>query len=197
MTLFASSYPYLSKIELKDLEKQSGGSAEDRIMDYTKTIKLYKNYSRLEQLEKVNAYLNQLPFKEDALNQQKSDYWETPKEFLTCGYGDCEDYVAIKYFTLIKLGFEKEKLFFTAVYEKYSGKFHMVLSYFQDNAQEPLILDNLSCKILDLKKREDLEAKYFINSSGVYKLDRGHALVKLSQNSRKFRELLERVENES
>jgi predicted transglutaminase-like cysteine proteinase len=51
------------------------------------------------------------------INQQE-DYWSTPREFLISGRGDCEDYAIIKYFTLIKLGFDERKLFLTSVKEK-------------------------------------------------------------------------------
>ena len=60
-----------------------------------------------------NFYLNQLLPQYDDVMQKQEDYWATPKEFLIAGYGDCEDYVIIKYFTLIKLGFDKNKLFLT------------------------------------------------------------------------------------
>ncbi len=130
-------------------------------------------------------------------NNNKSDYWETPKEFLTCGYGDCEDYAIIKYFTLLKLGFSKEKLFITTAFEKYSGQYHMVLSYFESKNKPPLILDNLSYKILDLKVREDLKADIFINETGTYKMDKDNKLIRVDNTHKKFVELMDRVKKES
>ncbi|MBU1659096.1 transglutaminase-like cysteine peptidase [bacterium] len=191
--VYASSYPSFTQCELENIEKQSGVIAKNRILDYDEAVSSYKPYPKPEQLIKVNFYLNQLLPQVDILNQETADYWSTPKEFLTIGYGDCEDYAIIKYFTLLKLGFEKEKLFITAVYEKYKGGYHMVLSYFEEFNKPPLILDNLSFRILDLNTREDLQADLFINQDGIYKIDENNTLFKISATSKKFKELLKRV----
>lgn len=127
--------------------------------------------------------------------QRQEDYWATPKEFLITGFGDCEDYVIIKYFTLLKLGFDKNKLFFTTVKEKYIGSYHMVLSYFKKKGKSPLILDNLSFRILPLQARKDLEVDTFINENGVYKIDKNNKLLKIKNHSSKFQELLRKVKN--
>lgn len=124
---------------------------------------------------------------------KQRDYWATPKEFLIAGFGDCEDYVIIKYFTLLKLGFDKKKLFLTTVNEKYIGGYHMVLSYFEKKGESPLILDNLSFRILNLETRKDLEADTFINAHGVYKIDKNNKLIKVQNYSPKFQDLLRKV----
>ena len=113
------------------------------------------------------------------------------------GVGDCEDYAIIKYFTLLKLGFEKEKLFITLAYDKYSKRDHMVLSYFRANDKAPLILDNLSYEVLQLTKRDDLKISAFINTNGVYVLNDNSKLTKTRFTSKKFKELLKRVQKES
>jgi len=73
----------------------------------------------------------------------------------------------------------------------------MVLSYFKEQNKPPLILDNLSFRVLDLKTREDLKADMFINSSGIYKLNKKNQLIKISQVSSKFNELMQRIQKES
>jgi len=125
--------------------------------------------------------------------RKKEDYWASPREFLITGYGDCEDYAIIKYFTLLKLGFDEKKLFLTTVYESYNGGYHMVLSYFKTAGKPPLILDNLSFRILNLKDREDLKADKFINSTGAYILDKNFKLVKTGQTFIKFKVLLKKI----
>ena len=143
----------------------------------------------------INFYLNQLlPQYDDIINKQE-DHWATPKEFLITGYGDCEDYVIIKYFSLIKLGFDENKLFITVVKETYYGGYHMVLTYFETNDKSPLVLDNLSFKILDLKTRKDIQAETFINSTGVYRMEDGK-LVKFAHNSKEYLELLNNIKKE-
>lgn len=192
----ANSYPNFSKNEFFYIEKDYGVIAKNRAFDYQKTIASYKKLSKEKQLIKVNLYLNQLLPQYDDVIQNQEDHWATPKEFLLAGFGDCEDYVIIKYFTLIKLGFDKQKLFFTTVFEKHLGGYHMVLSYFDRSDKAPLILDNLSFRVLRLDARRDLKAETFINESGVYRL-KNNKLIKIETHSPKFKELHFRVKKES
>lgn len=196
-TIYASSYPHFSKHELHDIKNHSGRVSKNRAVDYSRTIDSLKILPKKEQLLQVNHYLNQLPHLSDKINNKKSDYWETPKEFLTCGYGDCEDYAIIKYFSLLKLGFSKDKLFITTALDKYSGEHHMVLSYFKEKNKPPVVLDNLSYKVLNLNIREDLKADTFINPTGTYRIDKNNRLVKVDKVPKKFSELMNRVEKES
>ena len=193
----ASDYPCFSVLELKNIKHISGNIAKNRVLDYTKTIDSLSKLPKEQQLIRVNAYLNQLLPQVDMLNQNKIDHWETPKEFLTCGYGDCEDYAIIKYFTLLKLGFSKDKLYITTVREEYSGGYHMVLSYFQKKGKAPLILDNLSFRVLDLTTREDLKVDIYMNEKGTYKITRNNKLIKTGNAHKKFKELLQRIKKEN
>ncbi|WP_373004788.1 transglutaminase-like cysteine peptidase [Sulfurimonas sp.] len=198
MALYGSVYPSFTNNEILHIEKVSGIEACNRIHEYDKKIKSLKNDTEFIQLTKVNIYLNhRLKYQSDKILNNKSDYWATPKEFLTMGSGDCEDYAIIKYFTLLKLGFEKDKLFITLAYDKYSKRDHMVLSYFADANKPPLILDSLSYEVLDLNKRADLRVSAFINTNGVYRLSKTKKLRKTKQISNKFKELLIRVQKES
>jgi hypothetical protein len=72
----------------------------------------------------------------------------------------------------------------------------MVLSYFKTKNKPPLILDNLSFKILDLQTRKDLEADTFINSNGVYKIDKDYKLKKIANNSVQYNNLLKKIKKE-
>ena len=146
VSLFADSYPIFTEDELTKIERSSGRIAKNRILDYQREISVLKNYNKTKQLNVVNYYLNQLLPQYDAVIQKQEDYWSSPKEFLTTGYGDCEDYVIIKYFTLLKLGFDEKKLFLTTATERQSKEYHMVLSYFKEKGESPLILDNISYK---------------------------------------------------
>ena len=193
--LFSETYPSFTQKELLDIEKKKGSISKNRIVDYEKTLKRVSSFSKYKQLTSINFYLNQLlPQYDDVINK-KEDHWATPKEFLTTGYGDCEDYVIIKYFSLIKLGFDEKKLFITVVKETYYGGYHMVLTYFQEENESPLVLDNLSFKILNLQTRNDIKADIFINSTGVYKM-KDKKLVKFAHNSKKYLELLESIKKE-
>ncbi len=195
--LFAEEYPYFTKNQLFSIEKSSGNISKNRILDYQNNIQDFKKYPKTEQLLRVNLYLNQLLPQYDDVIQKKSDYWATPKEFLVTGFGDCEDYVIIKYFTLLKLGFNKEDLFLTTVSENRRNGYHMVLSYFEKESKSPLILDNLSFRVLDLKSRSDLTADTFINSTGIYKINKRSELLKIQEKYKKFQDLIDRVKKES
>lgn len=193
----ASKYPSFTNDELEKIKNNSGNIAKNRAIDYIKTMDQLKPFPKKEQIQRVNFYLNQMQFKPDMATYKQNDYWGTPKEFLVCGYGDCEDYAILKYFTLLKLGFDKNRLFITASREKFTGQMHMVLSYFEETDKPPLILDNLSYKILELPKRVDLEPQIFINEEGSYKLDEHNNLTKIGEVPQKFMELLQRVKKES
>lgn len=157
-------------------------------------VSVFKTYDKIKQLNVVNHYMNQLLPQYDAITQKQEDHWASPKEFLITGYGDCEDYAIIKYFTLRKLKFEKDKLFLTTVFEEHGG-YHMVLSYFKEEGKPPLILDNLSFKILDLKTRTDIKADTFINDTGVYLIDKNNKLKKVAYHSNKYDELIKKIKN--
>lgn len=187
------SYPSFTKQELEKIRDKFDSKSLQRIKDYNRYIDSLKKISAAKKLNRVNLYLNQLLPLYDSPTNNSLDYWETPKEFLIKGRGDCEDYAIIKYFTLVKLGFDQKKLFLTIVFEKYTNGYHMVLSYFEDNNSSPLILDNLSFRVLDLKARKDLKADIFINHSGIYKITAKNDLVKVAPSSKKFEELLEKV----
>jgi predicted transglutaminase-like cysteine proteinase len=191
-----SSYPSFSDSEISDIKKRYGKTSKSRVLDYIYNINSFQHYSKQKQLLKVNLYLNQLLPQYDDITKDIEDYWATPKEFLTLGYGDCEDYAIIKYFTLIKLGFDKKRLFLTAVREKYQGGYHMVLSYFIHKNRSPLVLDNLSFRVLPLNKRTDLEVDVLINEYGVYKLNENNKMIKVGNYSVKFENLLEKIKKE-
>jgi len=193
--LFASNYPHFNKNDLIKIEKKSGKIARNRVVDYQQNVSKFQTYKATKQLNSVNRYLNQLLPQYDDVMQKQADYWASPKEFLTTGYGDCEDYVIIKYFTLLKLGFDKNKLYLTAVHEQYKGGYHMVLSYFLEKNKAPLILDNLSFRILNLDIREDIKADIFINSSGVFKIDKNNALKKIANRSKQYDDLMKKIQN--
>ena len=190
--LFAQEYPSFTSQELQNLDR-SDRIAKNRILDYEKQVKICSSLPRKKQLQKINFYLNTLLPQYDAIINKKEDNWATPKEFLRVGYGDCEDYVIIKYYTLIHLGFDEKKLFITVVKEKFYGGYHMVLSYFKYKGKSPLVLDNLSFKILPMSKRSDLEAQYYINSTGVYKLLKNNQLHKVADKYKEFEELQKKV----
>lgn len=194
ISCYGSKYPHFSSAELKKIDNKI---SKNRISDYIKTIKNFENLPKEKQLIKVNSYLNQLLPQYDSQEDVSVDYWKTPKEFLTSGFGDCEDYAIIKYFTLVKLGFNENSLYLTVVKDKFSQNFHMVLSYFNQSENSVLILDNLSFRILSIEKRDDLTYKKFINKNGIFILNKEKKLIKQSKKHKKMQDLLMRIKKEN
>ena len=182
-----------SKGELQVTKQKYGQIHINLIGDYHKTIQKYKSLPKEKQLLMVNSYLNTLLPGHDSMRNNKEDYWSTPKEFLTMGTGDCEDYVSIKYFTLIDLGFDENKLYFAIVRENRSINHHMVLLYEESSGKPPLVLDNLSFRIMDLPSRYDLELVEFFNTTGRYMYDKDHQIITLHGQNREFIKLRDRV----
>jgi predicted transglutaminase-like cysteine proteinase len=190
ISCYGLSYPNFSDDELRKIENKI---SKNRINDYIQNVKNFKNLPKEKQLIKVNSYLNQLLPQYDSQEDTTVDYWKTPKEFLISGFGDCEDYAIIKYYTLVKLGFDENRLYLTVVKDKFSQNLHMVLSYFNPLDNSVLILDNLSFRVLNIERRDDFVYKKFINKNGVFILNKKNELIKKSKKHPKMQDLLKRI----
>lgn len=191
----AMTSTHFSQAELGAIKKKYGQIHINLINDYHQTIDQYSSLPREKQLLMVNGYLNTLLPGHDSMRNNQEEYWSTPKEFLAMGTGDCEDYVSIKYFTLIDLGFDESKLYFAVVKEESSFNHHMVLLYEVSSDQPPLVLDNLSFRVLDLPARYDLELVEFFNTTGRYRYDKNYRKIPLPGHNREFIKLRERVKS--
>lgn len=126
------------------------------------------------QLQAVNKFWNlQLSETSDLLVWGQQDYWATPLESLGRGLGDCEDFVIGKYFSLVQLGVDPEKLRFVYVRASVGGNgggsvAHMVLGYYAAPQAEPLVLDSLTPRIQRASQRNDLTPVFSFNIKGIY-----------------------------
>lgn len=81
-----------------------------------------KNLPKREKLNLINIWVNKnLHFKSDG----PTDKWDSADKALKRGYGDCEEYVVIKYQMLIAAGYPETELYVT-VGRNYDGG-HAVL----------------------------------------------------------------------
>ncbi len=87
----------------------------------------------------VNNVANKKRYILDKNNWGKSDYWETPIEFLKRG-GDCEDFAIAKYTALRMLGVPEERLRVVIVHDNIKNIPHAVLVVYTETG--PYILDN-------------------------------------------------------
>ena len=128
-----------------------------------------KDLPEQEKLERVNNFFNQnVDFVDDLIHWSVEDYWATPIEFLATGAGDCEDYSIAKYFTLLELGVDENKMRITYVKAYQLNQAHMVLTYFAKPKAVPLVLDNLLPVIKPATQRKDLLPVYSFNGSGLW-----------------------------
>lgn len=153
-----------SKEELALIDKNPHKTAIlKRVKNYLDLKEKIKNYSEFRKLSHINSFYNKILPQFDKQKYGIDDYWSTRKEFLIDGRGDCEDYVISKYFSLIENGFDKKKLFLSVVKIKGEQNDHMVLLYFKNKDEIPLVLDNLSFKVLPLNKRPTMSVKFIFN----------------------------------
>lgn len=158
------------------------------------------SYSNFKQLSRINSFFNNILPKADEVATNTPDSWATRKEFILKGYGDCEDYAISKYFTLKELQFSSHQLYMMVVKVEGSKTLHMVLGYFKTKNSIPLILDNLSFKVVPLSKRKDLEVKFIFNEFGSYLMENNKISKKVNidwGDTNKWEDLLKRVYKEN
>jgi len=142
-----------------------------RLLRYKDFLKEAKYFELEKKLNRVNSHINKIRSKHDKISNPNGgentigDYWMTPKEFFIAGSGDCEDYAIAKLYTLKYLGINKKRLFLSIVQVKGSETLHMVLLYVKDKYLPPLVLDNLSWKVLPLDQRRDLKPLFAFNQT--------------------------------
>ncbi|WP_323588887.1 transglutaminase-like cysteine peptidase [Aliarcobacter butzleri] len=198
--LFSNSFAYEFKLNQKDknlIEKSTQKSfILKRLAKYEEVRSKARNLDINKKLTQINLFINGSLAEFDNASMGIDDYWMTPKEFFIKGHGDCEDYVIAKYFTLLELGVKKENLYPAIVKVEGSTSLHLVLLYVEDKNKSPLVLDNLSFKILPFSKRTDLTPIAAFNEIDSYTLTREKFLQKANVDwgkENKWEKLLNRV----
>lgn len=160
-----------SEQQLAAVERKYGEQARRRVTAWVALIAEGRNKPAEEQLRMANDFFNLIPFVPDSQHWGRNDYWATPLEMLGTGGGDCEDYSIAKYFTLLAMGMDSDKLKITYVKARGYGLInaaHMVLAYYQTPSAIPLVLDNLDGEIKTADKRQDLTPVYSFNGDGLW-----------------------------
>lgn len=153
-------------------QQQFGAKAADTVTAWRKLVEESRDLSDQEKLNKVNTFFNRrILYQTDMEIYKQEDYWASPLEFMGRGTGDCEDFAIAKYMTLLALGIKNENLRLAYVRFK-SGNTapiaHMVLGYYADPADEPVILDNMVTSIRPASMRTDLQPVFSFNSDGLW-----------------------------
>jgi predicted transglutaminase-like cysteine proteinase len=154
---------------LSAVQDRYGSRGRSLLQDWVEVINENKDKSDEDKIEAANRFFNRnIYFVSDERHWHKKDYWATPLETIATRGGDCEDFSIGKYFTLREMGVPDSKLRITYVRARRLRQPHMVLSYYPTPGAVPLILDNLTDRILPATERRDLKPVYSFNGSSLW-----------------------------
>ena len=106
-----------------------------------------KNLKFSEKLNVVNREINDLiTYQSDQSIYNNADYWALPKESISRGQGDCEDYVILKLALLKKLGIPTRSMSMVVLKDMERNLFHAVLAVSTNKGA--FILDNVYSSVL-------------------------------------------------
>jgi predicted transglutaminase-like cysteine proteinase len=139
-----------------------------------RAVERVRRRGELAQADAVNAFYNfRLQYRDDLEAWGEADHWSSPLESLARGVGDCEDFALAKYFTLVALGVPERRL--RLVYARLAPdgegaavRTHMVLAYFPQPDEPPLVLDNLTAELRPIGQRTDLWPVFSFNAHGLW-----------------------------
>lgn len=158
----------LSAKLLSEVERSFGPVAKHRLLAWQDLILANQSHGEWQRLNATNKFFNRTRFVSDQEHWGKADYWATPVEMLCTDGGDCEDFSLAKYFTLKELAIPMQRMRLTYVKSLTLNQAHMVLAFYEYPEDEPLILDNLTNKIVPASARYDLLPVYSFNGDGLW-----------------------------
>lgn len=197
LTLAASiAAPDLDKTQAL-AQQRYGTRAADTIAAWRLMMEQARALPEAGKLDQVNTFFNRrMLFEDDILIWQVADYWATPLEFMGRGTGDCEDFTIAKYITLQMLGLGNERLRLIYVRAKSGSRAsfaHMVLGYYAQPSDEPLILDNLISSIRPAAQRTDLVPVFSFNNDGLWVGGATASAADPTTRLSRWRDVLERM----
>ncbi|POB03650.1 hypothetical protein C1949_09045 [Halopseudomonas oceani] len=171
--------------------------AQWRLQEWRTLLDNSQTLSDQQKLEAVNDFFNQrLRFSDDISIWGEVDYWASPAESMVKGAADCEDYSIAKYFSLRRAGIPNDQLRLTYVKALELNQAHMVLTYYATPDSEPLVLDNLTDRILPASHRNDLLPVYSFNAEGLWLAGRGNSQTGSAKQLSRWQDLLKKMQNE-
>ena len=188
--------PNLDKMQALALQRY-GERAAQTVGAWRQLIEESRALPDNDKINKVNTFFNRrILFQSDMEVWGQEDYWATPLEFMGRGAGDCEDFAIAKYMTLQMLGISNEHL--RLVYVRYkvgstAPIAHMVLGYYPQPTEEPLILDNLISSIRPASMRSDLAPVFSFNSDGLWVGGASASSADPTTRLSRWRDVLERM----
>lgn len=155
------------KITDEDFIKISHSSKKNIVFDRINDLMLLKKSLKdvdddFVKLTAVNDFFNEYQYETDNKLYKKADYWATRKEFMFKGAGDCEDFAIAKFFTLLDLGVDENRL--SLLHGIYNDQYHVVLAYQKEQFADAFILDSLDKKVKPLTQRNDILILYTLET---------------------------------
>lgn len=144
------------------LGKCRSGNCSGKQADWYAMVDGLRGSGRMEQIVRVNRWLNRYPYITDDRLWGRSDYWETPGTFVAKS-GDCEDYAIAKYYTLKALGWPEADLRVVVLHDAVRDLPHAVLAVKYNGAN--YILDNLATEPLQDKYVRQYTPYYAVNET--------------------------------
>ncbi len=191
--------PDLDKTQALALQRY-GTRAAETVAAWRRMMEESRSLPDADKLDKVNAFFNRrILFESDLVVWQQEDYWATPLEFMGRGAGDCEDFSIAKYITLQMLGIGNEHLRLIYVRARVgltTTVAHMVLGYYPQPTDEPLILDNLITSVRPASQRSDLTPVFSFNSAGLWVGGATASAADPTARLSRWRDALERMRQE-
>lgn len=117
----------------------NNGSSNDVVQQWKANLAPLNGLPLKQMANEVNNLMNKVRYIGDNKNWGKSDYWETPVEFLSYG-GDCEDFAIAKYVSLRALGVPDRAMRIAIVKDTQKDIAHAILIVYTEDG--PMVLDN-------------------------------------------------------
>lgn len=130
-------------------------------------IRSLKGLPPREQIERINDFMNKVPYVDDYKRYGQAGYWEATPERFFDGGGDCKDYALVKYASLQALGFSPEQLRIAVVMDITKNILHAILIVKEPNAA--YVLDNQARNIETTADVHRYQPIFSINSSSWWK----------------------------
>lgn len=140
--------------------------------DYLDRV-VFREPSAQRRLERVNLYVNhRVKRVADTTLYDRADQWAPPLNTLLVG-GDCEDFVLLKRWALLRVGFRAENLFLVAGVTRAIDPptFHAILGVVLQPGTRIALLDNLSDTVQPSAKVARFEPTYVLNPFGFWRIE--------------------------
>jgi predicted transglutaminase-like cysteine proteinase len=127
------------------------------------TIEATRNSPLKQKITAINTSVNRLiDYRSDKEVYGVLDYWATPREILTAGQGDCEDFAILKMSALRAAGVPAESLALVVLRDASRDFYHAVLVV--SSSDETYVLDNLRETVLSDRQLPQYQALYSLTA---------------------------------